>query len=120
MRSISPASRRRCQATPLVVAKHRPQLKEMTTDETLPAASLPLLGGGVVVPSRRGETLQVGFFGVSTAAFAQPFVGMVAAQVVDKTGLTGRYDFVLRSGDEAPPSGPDSYLWDFEELSLEL
>jgi uncharacterized protein (TIGR03435 family) len=44
----------------------------------------------------------------------------VAAPFVDKTGLTAKYDFVLRSLDEAPPTSPDPTFCDFEHLGLEM
>jgi uncharacterized protein (TIGR03435 family) len=104
----------------LVVAKHGSKLKDMPAGET-PPAGVHLLGGGVIVPYKRGEAPQVGYYGVSMAAFAHQLMGMTGTPVVDQTGLSGMYDFVLHSMDETqPPTSDNPYLWDFRALGLEL
>jgi uncharacterized protein (TIGR03435 family) len=104
----------------LVVAKHGPRLKDMPGGETLPAG-VSLLGGGVIVPYKRGEAPQVSFYGVSMAAFAHHLMGMTGTPVIDQTDLSGKYDFVMRSMDETrEPTSDNPYLWDFQSLGLEL
>lgn len=102
----------------LVIAKRGPKLTETPADETLPTG-VRMPGGGILVPYQRGEAPRISYFGVSMATFAQNLKGFVAAPVVDQTGLTGKYDFVL-DGRVDVPSGPDPNNWDFDQLGLEL
>ncbi|RXS97949.1 TIGR03435 family protein [Silvibacterium dinghuense] len=63
------------------------------------------------------------------AAFANQLHGFVGAPVVDRTGLTGTYDFSLPKLGQNPPvanvgmaaldTGPNDE-WDFQSLGLKL
>jgi uncharacterized protein (TIGR03435 family) len=81
----------------LVVAKGGPKFKQA---ETVDMAELKLkhpgggrmTGGGMAVQSTEGTQ----FYGISMAMLGQTVLSSVAGRpVVDKTGLTGRYDLVL-------------------------
>ena len=80
----------------LVVGKGGPKLKETAAGETLPSGiSLP--DGGVMVGAARGGKLDNSFYGVSMAELANHLNGVSSGHpVADRTGLTGKYDFVLK------------------------
>ncbi len=112
----------------LVVDKRGPKLTEAAPDEPRPDHGIPLQGGGYIVPYQRGEDPHVAFYGVTMAAFAQHLVGMGAGQAVDRTGLTGKYDFTLTwlsSGPDEQHVGAISFddpdklsHWNFGALGL--
>ena len=116
----------------LVVAKNGPKLKEMPAGEVLPAGYAKWDDGSVVVGYKPGEKRQLTFFATTMPGLAHHMSGMSFAHpVLDKTGLTGRYDFVLayRSMDG---SADDKYIvvlpgdadplanWDVQALGLKL
>jgi uncharacterized protein (TIGR03435 family) len=117
----------------LVVGKHGPKLKESPPDEKFPPGS-PLPDGGVAVGYNRqkGERVQIAFYGASMASFATRLEGMSFPHPVqDKTGLTGKYDFVLAwfdlDPDSSMPPGAVSLSdqnplshWDVGTLGLSL
>lgn len=72
----------------LVVAKSGPKFKETDPNETHQGIVLPF--GGVLVPGKDGMTA----YGISMDAVATFASGMMGngQTVIDKTGLTGRYD----------------------------
>jgi bla regulator protein blaR1 len=76
----------------LIVAKGGPKLKETALPE-----SLGIRGAS------RGE---ISGEGVSLELFANWASGSTGRNVVDKTGLTGRYDFTLRWSPQPGESGP--------------
>jgi uncharacterized protein (TIGR03435 family) len=112
----------------LVLDKHGAKLKDAAPDEARPEHGIPAPGGGYFVPYQRGEEPHMGFYGVTMAAFAEHMVGMGGGQVVDRTGLTGRYDFTLTwlsSGPDEQHVGaissddPDKLShWNFGALGL--
>lgn len=112
----------------LVVDRRGPKLTEAAPDEPRPDHGIPLQGGGYIVPYQRGEDPHVSFYGVTMAAFAQHLVGMGGGQVVDRTGLTGKYNFTLNwlsSGPDEQHVGAISFddpdklsHWNFGALGL--
>ena len=80
----------------LVVARGGPKFKE--TDPTVDhPGGLTLPWGGVMVPSKDGMNM----YGASMASFV-PYIAMrmnVGRPVQDKTGLTGKYDLVMKTQD---------------------
>jgi uncharacterized protein (TIGR03435 family) len=103
----------------LVVAKGGPKFKE-----TDPAADHPggftLPWGGVMVPSKDGMNM----YGASMASFV-PYIAMrmnVGRPIQDKTGLTGKYDLVMkRQDDMGSASDPDSAMRSIlNDLGLKL
>jgi uncharacterized protein (TIGR03435 family) len=86
----------------LVVAKGGPKFKE--TDPTVDhPGGLTLPWGGVMVPSKDGMNM----YGASMASFV-PYIAMrmnVGRPIQDKTGLTGKYDLVMKRQDMG--SAPD-------------
>jgi uncharacterized protein (TIGR03435 family) len=107
----------------LVVGKHGPKLKEATPGAPVPSGGIRFPEGGGMVPYRSGEKPEVRFFDLSMTSLAANLSRSSTRPVQDKTGLTGKYDFVLHRRDEggASASDPDpSSPWDVEELGLTL
>ena len=111
----------------MTVDKRGAKLTEADLGEGRPDHGIPILGGGYMVPYQRGEAPQVSFYGVTMSAFADHLVGMGSAQVIDRTGLTGRYDFTLKWLSSSPDErvgaisadDPDKLShWDFGALGL--
>jgi uncharacterized protein (TIGR03435 family) len=117
----------------LVVAKGGSKLKE--PEKAVPGAQAPARGflpdkdGWATLPPGRPDTLSAdGPLGTRVAARMQPpailtgmLEGLLGRQVVDKTGLTGTFDFVLAFAlpaefqrpappDAPPPSGQGGLL----------
>jgi uncharacterized protein (TIGR03435 family) len=112
----------------LELNKRGPRLTESKPGETLPVG-VKLLSGGVMVPG--GEKHTLSFYGATMADLAW-VLGTAAAghPVIDHTGLTGRYDFVVNSVDDPDsklPAGaissddPDPLShWDIDTIGLRL
>ena len=112
----------------LLVAKGGLKLKQTPPGETFPAGYMRDADGGVVVPHRP----QWIYYGVSMASFAHHLSGLSFQHpVLDKTGLTGKYDFVLSWSDLNPdPTMPEGAVsmsdqnplshWNFGALGLKL
>jgi uncharacterized protein (TIGR03435 family) len=80
----------------LTVAKNGPRLTEAAPGEPQPSGSIPLPGGGYMVPyGNRNEAPHVTYYFATMADFATRLRGMAGGPVVDRTGLTARYDFTL-------------------------
>jgi uncharacterized protein (TIGR03435 family) len=90
---------------------------------------MQLLGGGVMVGYRRGEKPTQTFYNATMEGFAQYLsIRAVGHPVLDHTGLTGHYDFVLnwvQDPDSKFPEGvtdsddPDPLShWDIEALGF--
>jgi len=115
----------------LVVGKNGPKLKETPPGEVFPAGHVQP-DGGEAIGYRPGEKLQVSFYGFSMGAFAHHLSGMSFQHpVVDKTGLTGKYDFVLLwqsmdPGEDlkaivvSPTDSNPLANWNFKALGLEV
>lgn len=98
----------------LVVAKGGPKLKESAAD----AQPGMTLGG-------RGQMVDMKFTGWPMARLAQQIEGNEDRKVVDKTGLTGSYDFTLsylqdRGADAPKQDGPSLFAAVQEQLGLKL
>ncbi len=123
----------------LVVAKHGPKLKETAPGEAPPEHAIPIPGDAMMVPmsnpKMKTTTTQVRayvtFFKTSMPAFAIHLSKGMDRQVVDRTGLTGRYDFVLPKpvwqspaqqveGEASDPASGPAWLYDVTRLGLEL
>jgi len=94
----------------LVVAKGGPKFKAA---ETVDAAELKQKhAGGVMMPGSAGMIVPgpngVQLYGVTMAMLGQSLLsGLAGRPVVDKTGLTGRYDILLGGlGPQPPPPPP--------------
>lgn len=113
----------------LVVAKGGVKFRE-----TDPMAEHPsgfrLPGGGVEVMNFKDGLASISFYGISMAPLASWLSGG-GMPVQDKTGLTGKYDVVLKRVEMGPP--PDEQVggasasdpvganqWDIKALGLEL
>jgi len=113
----------------LVIAKTGVKLAKAAPDEARPSEGLPTAGGGFLVPYHRGDTPHVTYYGVSMETFAENLRGMAGGPVIDRTGLTGRYDFALnwlsRGPDEregfvsSDDPEPLSH-WNFRALGLSV
>ena len=85
--------------------KHGQRLTETKPDETFPPG-MTLASGGVFVPYQRGDVPHMTFYGATMADLAADLSQMsLGHPVLDHTGLTGHYDFVLTWVDD-----PDSKL----------
>ena len=117
----------------LVVGKHGSKLKETKSEGSAAPAEMALPDGGTMVFS--SDRSRESFVNASMSSFALALMltssGPTGVPTIyDETGLTGRYDFVLRRRDASPPaaapeSGPaadpmPAIPWDLEELGLEL
>jgi len=95
----------------LVVAKGGPKFKAA---ETVDAAELKQKhAGGVMMPGSAGMIVPgpngVQLYGVTMAMLGQSLLsGLAGRPVVDKTGLTGRYDILLGGLGPQPPPPPPS------------
>jgi len=112
----------------LEVGKNGPKFKETDPAEEHPGGiTLPF--GGIIVPNKDGANL----YGASMASLATLLSGMGnrGSPIVDKTGLTGKYDLFLKRpesmgpGPGAQPGGvsapdPGSPMLSVEDLGLKL
>jgi uncharacterized protein (TIGR03435 family) len=111
-------------------AKRGTHLTESKPGETLPPG-MKLLGGGVMVGYNRGEKPIQTFYSATMDDFAQ-YLSMraVGHPVLDHTGLSGHYDFVLnwvQDPDSKLPEGVTSFddpdplsHWDINALGLHV
>ena len=116
----------------LLVGKNGPKLKETPPGETFPSGFARDADGGVMVGHRPGEKMQVTYYGTSMASLAAHLSGLSFAHpVLDQTGLTGKYDFVLEyrsmdpaadeKGAVAHPEDADPLAnWNVQALGLKL
>jgi uncharacterized protein (TIGR03435 family) len=111
----------------LVTGKHGPRLIQSSPGATLPIG-VRLADGGVAVGSERGQPLQWSFHSASMADLVDELKIFSSHPVVDRTGLGGHYNFVMRCG-EFDPDLPDScrvsggdvvHQWDLDSLGLLL
>lgn len=114
----------------LVAVKRGSKLKEAKVDEELPPAGMMLTDGGAAVGSRDSKKIEWTFFNASMSSLAEFMALGARGPVQNKTGLTGKYDFVLAKRDtgliaasqeSAGVSDPDpETMWDLDELGLKL
>lgn len=111
----------------LVVAKRGPKLTKSSPGAALPSG-VKLADGGVAVGSNRGEPLQWSFHSASMTDLVEELKIFTSHPVVDRTGISGLYDFVVRCGELDPDhldscraSGGDViHQWDLGSLGLRL
>jgi len=117
----------------LVLGKHGPKLESAKLGEPVSKGGMLLPGGGMVIASEDNQGLT--FTNTSMASFTEELMllsrgPMGPALIQDRTGLTGKYDFVVRKlGSGSSPdrqegmsaSDPTFGLpWDIAELGLLL
>jgi bla regulator protein BlaR1 len=85
----------------LVVGKNGPKFKETNPAETHAGMNIPFGGGGVMVPGPDGMHA----YGVTMGTLAMFLSSMSGGTqtVVDKTGLTAKYDVLLKTPETAGP-----------------
>jgi uncharacterized protein (TIGR03435 family) len=90
----------------LVMGKNGPKFTETNPAVSHPVGMALPGGGGVLVPENAGHSYH--FYEASMATLASLLSGWAARPVQDKTGLTGKYDFVLQKPDPVamPSAGP--------------
>jgi uncharacterized protein (TIGR03435 family) len=114
----------------LVIAKKGPKLKQATPGETYPKSgfggALPYHAGFVVMAqSEPGSTKRLGL-GAPIEKLTVSLAAWLHCPVIDKTGLTGKYDFQLqwtaREGAETEPEAnwPSLFTAIQEQLGLKL
>ena len=89
----------------LVVGKNGPKFKETNPADPVPAG-VTLPSGAVVVQSGNGMKMYNAPIGLLTTMLAS--MGNLGHPIQDKTGLTGRYDILLRSPEMGPAPGEDA------------
>lgn len=109
----------------LVVGKHRTKLKETKPGEAAPSGALSVIGsndGSMMVPYQRNDPRPaLIFFNTSMAALAGQIANGAPRRIEDRTGLTGRYDFVLPKLEDTSSNDPDPpTIWNIGELGLTL
>jgi uncharacterized protein (TIGR03435 family) len=104
----------------LMLAKKDPNLKALKpaeADEIVPSNALPIMGGGKMVPIKSNEDPVLTFYQTSMAAFGAMLPFGRPVPILDRTGLTGKYDFKLLRLGIAPEINGD---WDLAALGLKL
>jgi uncharacterized protein (TIGR03435 family) len=101
----------------LVVGKRGPQLKMANPGETVPANAQVIPGDGRMVPITSRDNPVITFFQTSMASLAAHISRAYGTLVVDRTGLSGKFDFTLTRLNLVP--NPSTAL-DVSELGLEL
>jgi len=79
----------------LVAAKGGLKMKEAAADGPRPPGSLPMPGGGFMTPRSRGEDSHFQFYAATMSGFVTAVLRGAGVPVVDRTGLSGKYDFTL-------------------------
>jgi uncharacterized protein (TIGR03435 family) len=115
----------------LIVARNGPKLKQATPGESYPKGPVPLRfpwqAGSVVmgVPPDPGSTKRLGL-GAPIVRLTETLSAWLHCPVIDKTGLTGKYDFQLQwtasEGAETGPAAnwPSLFTAIQEQLGLKL
>jgi len=100
----------------MVIAKGGPKLTERKPDEPIPAGRV-LPDGGVIVPGQNGPRL----YNFSMSTFATALSEGFDRPIVDKTGLTGRYDIDMPNPERiAHAAGTDNGQVDPEAERIEM
>lgn len=118
----------------LVIAKNGPKLQQAKPDDTYPNGfkgpdGIPL-GGGVMSTNGNQVSQTTTAQGVPIADLARSLSGRLSRAVLDRTGLTGKYDFTLNSAvdrgqfqgaaDGQPPAVPPDAPFLFEAIQQQL
>ena len=113
----------------LTLDKGGSKLKVAVQGEAESVHGMGLNDGGVAVGSARGAPLTWTFHDASMKSLIG-FLSMTSRTIVeDRTGLTGRYDFVLRKADADPagagdgvaiPDAGPTMVWSLAELGLKV
>ena len=115
----------------LEIGKHTQRLTESKRDATLPPG-MKLHDGGVVVPYfHTGERVHLNYYSVTMSDLAQHLtINSGGHPVLDRTGLTGRYDLVLNWIEDPNAKLPEGIItpndpnplshWDIDGLGLRL
>ena len=113
----------------LVVGKHGPKLKETASDEAPPEHGIRIGDIAMWVPIYpKPAKQQITYFRISMAELATQLSVYTDRQIVDRTGLSGRYDLTLPKvlpdpADRAngvPPNPDPMAIWDLSVSGLEL
>jgi uncharacterized protein (TIGR03435 family) len=113
----------------LVVGKHGIKMKEAQPDEPAPARVVKFEGGWMMVPMTPGAKESVTYLQITMAELTA-FLSLGREPVIDRTGLTAKYDFELPVLDANPPEGGESaapvlppdaaHMFDWKEIGLEM
>ena len=89
----------------LVVGKRGPKLKEAQPDEVVPSHALHIPDDSMMVPIMSHDNPVLTYFHTSMTGLAAQIQQAYGRPVLDQTGLTGRYDFMIeRMSLEQDPS----------------
>ena len=113
----------------LTLDKRGSRMKAAVPGESDSVHGMKLIDGGVAVGSARGVPLTWTFYEASMMSL-KGFLSLTSRTTVeDRTGLTGRYDFVLRKADADPadavagtavPDPGPKMMWNLAELGLKV
>ena len=92
--------------TPLFVGKNGTKLQQSSLDFTWRNGTKPPAGSSGFAIGREQDTYHAMGIDISMYALTQRLSNMLGQPVLDKTGLTGRYDFDVQflAGDSQPPN----------------
>jgi uncharacterized protein (TIGR03435 family) len=95
---------------------NRDKLKVSKSDETVPPDAVDTPEGGRLVPYARGSDPVMTYFHTSMSSLAANLSQLSRIPVEDKTGLSGKYSFVLARWSDSD----DLLSWDLKALGLKL
>jgi uncharacterized protein (TIGR03435 family) len=108
----------------LLVAKGGPKLKDIRADLADPSKPSNLASGADIRAAGGAQGLQFDVHIATARSIAALLVSQVETPVIDRTGLTGVYDFTLQFGRDWSAGNPDSWPSIFnavqEQLGLKL
>lgn len=82
---------------------------------------IPQRDGGVMIPFARGQQPRVRFVDASMSALTSLLnLSSPSRPIIDRTGLTGRYDFAVDRLEDMSVDPPPSTIWRIGELGLKL
>lgn len=104
----------------LVLKKGGPNWRSLHASdphETVPVNTLRISGGGWIQPYTGGGDPAIRFYGASMESLAAELSLLWGIPVIDRTGVSGRYDFAVRALDreESLP-----FAWDWGNLGLKM
>ncbi len=111
----------------VVVSKRGARLKQSDMSAPAPTCGQPLPGGGCSRGMSQDGAPAMTYSHTSIASMLAELMITMNLPLVDQTGLTGRYDFVLPKRQTMPVADgasdapePDGLFWDLSALGLEL
>lgn len=100
------------------------KLLSANSSSSVPSDAQDIPEGGKIIPG----VSELSFYQTSMVSLADEFTILLSSPVIDKTGISGRYSFVVRKWSDLPPPverGTDAHpqfapQWNLDEIGLEL